>query len=209
MRIKICGITSTEHGLAAARLGADFLGFVFVPGTPRYLEPQQGKRIIEEIKAELGEHRPRFVGLFVNAPGKTVERIADTCGLDYVQLCGDESPEYCRRLKLPVFRTLRPRNVFDLACFDDFAAVATRLVLDSFKHGAYGGTGVKADWRLAALAAARYPLMLAGGLTPENVTAAIRTVRPWGVDVSSGVETNGVKDVNKIARFIEAVRTKQ
>lgn len=205
--MKICGITQVEHGLWAATAGADYLGFVFVPGTRRYLQPAAARQIIRELRRRLGQGRlPGIVGLFVNEEPAFINDVAEVCGLDLVQLHGDEPPDLIPQLMRPAIKALRPRTAADLAIVDDFVAAGARIMIDTYQPGHWGGTGVAGDWDLAARAAQRYPIILAGGLTPENVAEAIRLVRPWGVDVSSGVEVGGRKDPTKIRRFVEAVR---
>ena len=156
--------------------------------------------------------RPLLVGVFVNQPVEEVRRIAVACGLDYVQLHGDESPDYCRSLGLPfikAFRVAAKDGEEDIARrMEAYLAVYPEAIflLDAHVEGIYGGTGRSWDWGRAARLALRHPVLAAGGLTPENVAGAVQAIYPWGVDVSSGVETDGMKDVAKIKAFIEAVR---
>lgn len=200
-RVKICGIRSEEQALAAARAGADFLGLVFAD-SPRRVSPARAKKIVAALKNSyvLAE----AVGVFVNSPAAMVNRIAGTCGLDRVQLSGDEDMDYCRAIERPVIKAVRPGTLADEKPLFEWKDVI--ILLDTAVPGHYGGTGKTFNWQLAVPIALKYPVILAGGLTPENVAGAVRAVRPWGVDVSSGVETNGVKDMVKIEKFIKAVR---
>ena len=204
IKIKICGITNAEDASAAAEAGADALGFVCYRKSPRYVEPEIIRRIVASL--------PPFVlpvGVFVNEEIKTVRDLMDSCGLTHAQLHGDESASYCEALGRSVFRGLRLRDrgtLLHLAEYRGRAGVRG-FVVDAFSDGAYGGTGKAADWSLAAEAARAAPILLAGGLTPENVGEAIRTVCPYGVDVSSGVEISpGRKDHDKVRAFIQAAR---
>jgi phosphoribosylanthranilate isomerase len=200
-RVKICGIRSEEQALAAARAGADFIGLVFAD-SPRRVSPARAKKIVAALKN--GHAHVEAVGVFVNTPAYEVNRIAETCRLDRVQLSGDEDADYCRTIDRPIIKAVRPGALAsDKPLFEWKDAV---ILLDTAVPEHYGGTGLTFDWSLAVPIARKYPVILAGGLTPENVAGAIRTVRPWGVDVSSGVETNGVKDMTKIEKFIQAVR---
>jgi indole-3-glycerol phosphate synthase/phosphoribosylanthranilate isomerase/anthranilate synthase/indole-3-glycerol phosphate synthase/phosphoribosylanthranilate isomerase len=156
---------------------------------------------------ETGAHKaPLAVGVFVNEAPETIAEYAECAGLNVVQLSGDESPDDCARVAsftgLPVLKALRLRSARDLILLDDYALAGATLLLDTPKDGAFGGTGETGDWALAREAARHWPTILSGGLTPENVAAAIAAVRPRGVDVSSGVETNKAKDLDKITRFI-------
>lgn len=199
-RVKICGLREAAHAIAAAEAGADYLGFVFAP-TRRYITPEAVAEIRRSLPADV-----QAVGLFVNAEATAIRSIAQFCRLDFVQLCGDESPEFCRALGVPVIKSLRvrgPEIAHDVA---RYAEVAAWCVLDGYQPNAYGGTGTGFDWTLAAKLTDRYRIMLAGGLDPANVGIAVATARPWGVDVSSGVETDGRKDIAKISAFVWAAR---
>jgi phosphoribosylanthranilate isomerase len=198
--VKICGLREVEHAQAAVAAGADLVGFVFA-ATRRYVSPE----IVAGITARLPPTVQK-VGLFVNAPADEVRRVVRDCGLDYAQLCGEETPEYCRDLGVPVIRSLRVRGPEVADEVERFASVVAWCQLDGFQPNAYGGTGTRFDWRLATEIAARQTIVLAGGLTPENVAEAITVVRPRGVDVSSGVETDGRKDSAKITAFVRTAR---
>jgi phosphoribosylanthranilate isomerase len=211
---KICGLRSVEHALAAAEAGASFLGFVFVPGVRRQLTPEQAQAIIEEYRSIRGPDGPRLVGLFANQPLKEVNQTIKTCGLDFAQLCGDEPPDYWDTVDAWVIKQIRVRDdglrqkaaAEVLYQVDEVVSRMHLPLLDRYEPGALGGTGRSFDWSIAADVTRRYDVLLAGGLTPDNVGEAITTASPWGVDVSSGVETDGVKDSSKISAFAEAVR---
>jgi phosphoribosylanthranilate isomerase len=209
MKVKICGITTLDDALAALDAGADLLGFNFYPKSPRVIGPEACAAITAELRRR--NCAASLVGVFVNASQNQVAETLRTCGLDLAQLSGDEPPEWVRALGSQAFKALRPVNAAELALA--LAALPHRpqppaLLLDANRPGAYGGTGQTADWSLASDLALQVPLLLAGGLTPENVARAIRQVRPWGVDVASGVETApGRKDPAKMAAFVQAARS--
>jgi phosphoribosylanthranilate isomerase len=199
-KVKICGLRDLANAQIAADAGADFVGFNFAP-VRRYVSPDTAREIVRELPASVQK-----VGLFVNEDPATIRAIVRGCGLDYAQLCGDESPEFCRDLGVPAVKSLRvqgPEIAAEVARYADHVAWC---ILDGYRPNAYGGTGTTFDWSLARELAGQFPIMVAGGLTPENVAAAIELVAPWGVDVSSGVETDGVKDPVKIVAFLEAAR---
>ncbi len=203
-KIKICGITNHEDAETAVHEGADALGFVLYSQSPRYVEPALAKRIIGKL--------PPFVlpvGVFVNQDLDTVRRLFDDCGLALAQLHGDESPAFCESLHRPVLRAIRLRDRRSFLALAEFKGrTGVRgFVVDAFSETAYGGTGHTTDWSLAGEVAKAVPMLLAGGLTPENVQEAIQQVQPYGVDVSSGVEQSpGRKDPAKIRAFIKSVR---
>ena len=213
-RIKICGIREAGDALAACQAGADFVGLVFVPGRRRRLDEGTALSIVSILREKM-DTAPKLVGLFADQPLEDVHHIVRTCGLDMVQLCGSESLEYCGQVEVPVIKVLHVSNSLAV---EEAVAVLSRetgslqelghlITLDRKVEGLEGGTGRSFDWDIAkALARSGFPFLLAGGLTPENVAMAVRTVNPWGVDVSSGVETAGVKDVQKISAFIATVR---
>lgn len=210
MLVKICGVRTAEHALAAATAGADMLGFVFAPSR-RQISPAEAALIARALRSAAGP-LPRLVGLFVNAEPAMVNAVAAELGLDYVQLSGDEPVAVVEQVVPPIIKSLRlDGSAWEAAWVERAAsrdAPAGRVLLlpDAHVPGSYGGTGIVADWGRAAALAARAPLILAGGLTPTNVAAAIAAVGPLGVDVSSGVETDGVKDLKKIEAFIGAAR---
>ncbi len=193
--VKICGITRLEDGLAAARLGADWLGFNFWPGSKRYVAPAAAAEIIRALPAGVVP-----VGVFVDP---TAEELADAVrasGVRIAQLHGDESPAFCAAAPVPVVKGIRVADEHSLAALASYEVHA--FLLDS-ASGGYGGSGLAFDWRLAAVAAQTVPVWLAGGLRPETVGEAVRRVRPRGVDVASGVESSpGVKDAAKMEAFI-------
>jgi len=210
-RVKICGIKEEAHALVAAEAGADFIGLVFAP-SPRQVTLAQAERIARVVK----ESYPatEVVGLFVNAPATEVNTIADICHLDWVQLSGDEPWEYCLEIAKPLIKVVhvseqqKPEEISETLAYG--ASILKRrkhlYLIDSFTQGKYGGTGKTFNWELARQAASQFPVIIAGGLTPENVAQAIKQVAPWGVDVSSGVEADGIKHPARIKAFIQAVR---
>jgi phosphoribosylanthranilate isomerase len=210
-RVKVCGIKNEEHALAAAEAGADFIGLVFAR-SHRQVSPAHAREIVTALKSH--NAAAAVVGIFVNTPVGTVSRIADTCQLDWVQLSGDEPWEYCRGLSRPVIKVVRLNAGDRPESFGETLAYGAQVLkgqrhiflLDAAAPDSYGGSGTAFDWGLAVPIAQQFPVMVAGGLTPQNVAEAIRTIRPWGVDVSSGVETGQVKDMKKIKKFMRAVR---
>ncbi len=201
-RVKVCGITNLEDALAALDAGADMLGFNFYRRSPRYVAPAQAREVVGRMP-----ERVTCVGVFVNeAAPEDVERIAREAGLNTVQLHGDETPDYCRSLRgLDTVKALRVGRDFDVESVNAYGTGA--VLLDAYVAGERGGTGHTFDWSLAALARARVArLFLAGGLTPDNVAAAVAAVRPYAVDVCSGVETApGRKSPELMRRFVRAV----
>lgn len=201
-QIKICGIKTLPDALAAIEAGADYLGFNFYPGSVRFIE----KAACVEITSVLKREHPhiKLVGVFVNASVEEIKDILQTCHLDLAQLHGDEPPETLSALNGKAFKAFRgiPESV------DGFArSEPPAFLLDSSVKGVYGGSGVTADWTAAAELAKKYPLLLAGGLTPENVAEAVCRVQPWGVDAASGVESApGKKDAEKMIQFVREVR---
>ena len=204
IKVKVCGITNAADALAAVEAGADALGFIFYEKSPRYVVPAVAANIIAELPPLVTP-----VGVFVNEGLATVRSIMDTCGLAMAQLHGDENVSYCRELARPAMKALRLRDRGSLLALAEYQGRGgvRGFVLDAFSELSYGGTGQITDWGLAADVAKSTPILLAGGLTPGNVTEAIRTVRPYGVDVSSGVESApGKKDRAKMRAFVDAVR---
>ena len=211
---KICGLRTLDHALAAADTGASFLGFVFVPGVRRQIEEARAAEIIQEVKKRTGADGPRIVGLFANQPMSEVNRIVGKCDLDFAQLCGDESPDYCDSIDAWVIKMLKvaddgPKQklvAYLRKHIEEIVSGMHMCLLDKYTAGALGGTGKSFDWNIAAEIAKHYRIILAGGLNPKNVQEAISTARPWVVDVSTGVETDGVKDIDKIMAFGKSVR---
>lgn len=200
-RVKICGIKDPAHARVAADAGADAIGLVFHPDSPRYVDVAQAAAIASSL--------PPFVsavGLFVNAPETEIRAVLERVPLDLLQFHGDESPEFCARFGRPFVRAVRVEEGTDLLEYARRFSRARALLLDAYVPGVAGGTGRTFDWR-GIPREFPMPLLLSGGLTSENVGRAIREVRPWAVDVSSGVEkTRGVKDPQKIVEFIRSVR---
>jgi phosphoribosylanthranilate isomerase len=199
--IKICGITNIEDALASASVGADALGFVFHPPSPRYVTPGKAREIIAGLPSSICT-----VGVFVNLSAAEVLQIAELCGLDFIQFHGAETQDYCRR-----FPRERVIKALSFRSEEDFAAMAgypvRAFLVDAHDPVRFGGTGKTCDWNLARKAAARHPLVLAGGLGTENILAALEAVHPLAVDISSGVETvPGKKDHEKIRSVIASVQ---
>jgi len=211
-RVKICGIKNVAHALAAAEAGADFIGLVFAP-SPRQVTPVQAEKISATVKQS--GNTTEVVGVFVNTPASEVNKIADSCQLDWVQLSGDESWEYCSKINRPLIKAFRvslqqsPQEICDILAGGTKILTNQKHVylLDSSIKGKYGGTGMTFNWNLARQVAEQFPVIIAGGLTPENVGKLVKLAKPWGIDVSTGVETGGVKSVEKIRAFIRAVRS--
>ncbi len=205
MIVKICGIKTLEDALAALAAGADMLGFNFYPGSPRYLEPGDCARIVSALQA--AGKKVTGVGVFVNETPERVRQVLETCALDLAQFSGDEPPASLAALHGRAFKAIRPSSNAEAEDWLRSCArrAAPALLVDAYVKGAFGGTGETGDWAVARRLAAQAPVLLAGGLTPQNVSAAIRAVRPWGVDVASGVESGpGVKDFARMAAFIAA-----
>ncbi|MFN8380910.1 MAG: phosphoribosylanthranilate isomerase [Anaerolineales bacterium] len=201
-KIKICGIKTVKDALAAMEAGADLIGFNFYPKSPRYIDVG----ICRDIMSVMRKYgHVTYVGVFVNASVEEVQATIETCGLSFAQLHGDETPEMLNALNGKAFKAFRgiPSDITGYERND-----APALLVDAAVKGVYGGSGVIADWSAAAELAKKYPLLLAGGLTPENVADAVRQVKPWGVDVASGVESEpGKKDASKMKAFVRAVQS--
>src|SRR5579859_184338 len=202
-QVKICGLRAPEHAGAALDAGADMLGLIFYEPSHRYISPEDAQKLVATMQQE--HTTADFVGVFVNCAADFINDISEQVGLQYVQLHGNEPPEFCRSIQRPVIKALNLHNQSDIQRVRAYHETCWRILLDT-PTSQWGGTGQTHDWTLARTVAQEMPILLAGGLTPENVSAAIRQVYPWGVDVSSGVETNQVKDVEKIRTFIENVR---
>ncbi len=197
--IKICGITSIEDAGKAASLGVDALGFIFAP-SPRRVGPDAAQGIIKVLPRTLLK-----VGVFVNEDREEVQRLAEYCGINALQFHGEEMPGYCRNFFRPVFKALRIKDLEDLEDMEDYRDIS--ILLDTYSPVHAGGTGLPFPREIALEAKKRRNFILSGGLTPGNVGEAIQTVRPWGVDVCSGVEAiPGKKDALKMAEFVKEVR---
>ncbi len=220
IRTKICGIQRTEDAIIAAEAGADFFGLVFVPERRRRLEVSMAAEIVDGLRT-LVPDPPRAVGLFAGQPLVEVVETIKACGLDLVQLCGQESPDYCRAVSTDagaeVIKVMHVSASETVGGTDENGGLEGRLrpyqlagchvTLDRLVEGLQGGTGQSFDWQVAAqLSRKGHDFLLAGGLTPDNVAEAVAQVQPWGVDVSTGVETEGMKDPEKIRAFISNAR---
>ena len=200
--VKICGIKTLKDALATLEAGADYLGFNFYSKSVRFIEKSACAEITSVLKRE--HSQIKLVGVFVNSSTEEIKDILQTCHLDLAQLHGDETPETFAQLAPHAFRAFRGIPESNVG-YERSEAPA--MLIDAAVKGVYGGSGVTADWAAAAELAKKYPLLLAGGLTPENVADAVRQVRPWGVDVASGVESApGEKDAGKMSAFVNAVR---
>ncbi len=214
IRVKICGIGTPDDACVAAQAGADFVGMVFVPERHRRITPDEAREIVAAVRSHPEPH-PRMVGLFADQPLAEVNDVVGHCALDAVQLCGSENVEYASEVNCEVIKVVHvlasyrvPDDVPQLAeQVEEFAEAGCLVTLDRFVEGIQGGTGQSFNIDVAASLSRRGgSFLLAGGLTPTNVGRVISVVRPWGVDVSSGVETLGKKDRRKIQRFIENAR---
>jgi phosphoribosylanthranilate isomerase len=200
-RIKVCGITRVEDARIAVALGADAIGLVFYPPSPRNVSAEAASAIIDAVPPFV-----TIVGLFVDPLQVQVESVLRQCALGLLQFHGDEPPEFCAGFGLPYLKAARVRVGSDLVQYLAPYYAARGWLLDAYHDRLYGGTGETFDWKLIPRDLAR-PVILSGGLTPDNVGAAVRQIRPWAVDVSSGVESaKGVKDAAKIAAFIAGVK---
>jgi phosphoribosylanthranilate isomerase len=201
-RVKICGITQLADAWLAVEAGADALGFVFYEPSPRFISPEHATELIRQLPPLITK-----IGVFVNAPGEFIRQVASACGLDALQLHGDETPHFCQTLGLwNVIKAFRVDSEKSLTIMSQYPTAA--WLLDSYVADQPGGTGACFDWELARRAKEwKRPIVLAGGLTCENVSEAVRTAQPYAVDVASGVESSpGKKDPEKVRRFIAAVR---
>ncbi len=217
VKVKICGITRFEDALAAAEAGADLLGFNFFKKSPRYISPDDAATICDSLRAQIGSDCPILVGVFVNEVVGVISAITRKAGLNCAQLHGDESEAMLKELYGIGFKAIRPMNMAqaldDVNYFKPQFPTDERwpsLLVDAYHPSLYGGTGEQASREVALAVKAQVPrLMLAGGLTPENVAGRIQAIQPWGVDTASGVENEGqagIKDSTKVKAFIDAVR---
>ncbi len=206
MKIKICGITNLEDARFAAGALADYLGFIFYEKSPRYVTPGEAGAIINWIEG------PKKVGVFVNQPLDDVNRIAKETGLDYIQLHGDETPEYCELVEKPIIKVIHieEESVAYLLKHqvEQYAEVADYLLFDTKIDGLWGGTGTSFNWDILEEIGMETPFFLSGGLNAENIREAVETVRPFAVDVSSSLEAKpGRKDFSKIEAFMDEIKT--
>lgn len=205
--VKICGLRTPQDALVASEAGADMIGLMFAPSR-RQVDVDTAREIVDALRASHTGHDVAVVGVFVDEQLATIATIAAATGLDWIQMSGHEAAESAEDMPLPVIKALRfDGDPSEAAWLTEPAGCdAPPLLVDAHVAGSYGGAGVLGDWSRAAELAARRPVLLAGGLTADNVAAAIATVKPWGVDVSSGVETAGNKDHAKITAFIQAAK---
>jgi phosphoribosylanthranilate isomerase len=196
VKVKICGITRLEDALQAVQAGADALGFVFHNNSPRYISPEKAAAIIRELPPFV-----QAVGLFVNSEVDFVNDISDLCRLDLVQLHGDETPQYCDLVRRRVIKAFRVKDINSLDSVKNYRVAG--VLLDAYSPQAYGGTGFSFNWDFVGSVSGCGPIILAGGLNPENAREAVERVRPYALDVSSGVEASpGIKDPEKVSAFI-------
>ncbi len=218
-KVKICGLRDGESALEAARAGADFLGFVLVEGVRRQLTPFQAQEVVRNYRIRARDHRvkelrqrsAKTVGLFRNQDARWVNKIAQQVDLDCVQLCGDEDEAYMRAMWRPALRQIRVRpetSAPELGkLVDDQLSRGRFVILDRYDENKPGGTGESFDWSIAESVADREGVFLGGGLHPGNVKDAVQMLSPWGVDVSTGVESDGIKDHAKIRDFVHAAKS--
>ena len=213
-KVKIDGVQRVEDALTAVEAGADFIGLVFVHNRRRRVTVERARRVVEAVNTA-SDNPPKSVGLFADQSLEEVRATVRGSGVDMVQLCGTESMEFCDEVLVPVLKAIHvPAGLQGAETLEGLKRRMRVLgergflaILDREVAGLQGGTGLTFDWEVAAqLSEAGFQFMLAGGLTPENVSRAVREVNPWGVDVSSGVESEGVKDPEKIRRFIEETK---
>jgi indole-3-glycerol phosphate synthase / phosphoribosylanthranilate isomerase len=203
VQVKICGLRTADQLLSARNAGADLIGLMFYEQSSRYIRPEAAKELLKTF--EDGLVSPDVVGIFVNKEADYINDLADFVGLDFAQLHGDETPKACGSIRRPVIKALRLNGNTQQGLIKAYAQTTWRLLLDT-PTVKWGGSGETHDWELARSIARQTPLFLAGGLTSENIEEAVQQVHPWGVDVSSGVETNGQKDIHKIRSFVEHAR---
>lgn len=201
--IKICGITNAEDALHAVESGADLIGFIFWDKSKRYVSEGKVKSIVDSLGDAV-----KTVGVFVDEDIKELNKLVIGTGIDYVQLHGSETVEYVSQVEAEVIKAVRVKDKADIEKALKFKDVADYILLDTFVEGEQGGTGKTFDWNLVSELTEDIPLILSGGLNPDNVRGAIEAVKPYGVDVSSGVEKSpGIKDFEKITNFVHAVRS--
>lgn len=200
VRVKVCGITNSDDAFRAVDLGADALGFIFYKGSKRYIDPRDAHRIISSLPPFVSS-----VGVFVNQGADEIKEAVETSGVDTVQLHGDETPEFCALLPYKLIKAVRVKDTVNTEEVELYPVLA--ILFDKHTDEMYGGTGTSFDWGVLRGIVISKKVILSGGLTPENVSRAIETVRPYGVDVSTGVEDSpGKKNHIKMRKFIEAVK---
>jgi len=201
IKVKICGMTQLKDALFAVEQGVDAVGFIFYKKSPRAVMMKTVREIITKLPPLVDT-----VGVFVNESAERLNKIADYCGLDLVQLHGEESPAFCRKIHRRVIKAFRVKDVQSIKQLEKFPV--SGFLLDTFSDDLHGGTGKSFDWNLALPAKKMGPVVLAGGLTPRNILQAVRQVRPYGVDVCSGVEKSpGIKDLEKVRAFLKNIRS--
>ena len=201
IKVKICGMTQLKDALFAVEQGVDAVGFIFYKKSPRAVTMKTVREIITKLPPLVDT-----VGVFVNESAERVNKIADYCGLDLVQLHGEESPAFCRKIHRRVIKAFRVKDLQSIKQLEKFPV--SGFLLDTFSDDLHGGTGKTFDWNLALSAKKMGPVILAGGLTPRNILQAVRQVRPYGVDVCSGVEKSpGIKDLEKVRAFLKNIRS--
>ena len=201
IKVKICGMTQLKDALFAVEQGVDAVGFIFYKKSPRAVTMKTVRGIIKKLPPLVDT-----VGVFVNESAERLNKIADYCGLDLVQLHGEESPAFCRKIHRRVIKAFRVKDLQSIKQLEKFPV--SGFLLDTFSDDLHGGTGKTFDWNLALPAKKMGPVILAGGLTPRNILQAVRQVRPYGVDVCSGVEKSpGIKDLEKVRAFLKNIRS--
>lgn len=215
--IKICGVQDAKHAISAAEEGADSVGLNFVPSSKRELTIKRAEILLGQFRryAPMSHRIPEVVGLFADQPYEEINQITETLKLDAVQLCGSEGMSYCSRISVPIYKSIPidltlPRSVILpklMIVLQRHSLAGHKLILDTKIGESYGGTGMSFDWDLAASLSPSFDFSIAGGLTPGNVSKAVRSIHPWGVDVSSGVENASGKDNQLIREFIRTVRS--
>ena len=201
IKVKICGMTQLKDALFAVEQGVDAVGFIFYKKSPRAVTMKTVREIIKKLPPLV-----ETVGVFVNESAERVNKTADYCGLDLVQLHGEESPAFCRKIHRRVIKAFRVKDLQSIKQLEKFPV--SGFLLDTFSDDLHGGTGKTFDWNLALPAKKIGPVILAGGLTPRNIRQAVRRVRPYGVDVCSGVEkSSGIKDLEKVRAFLKNIRS--
>ncbi|MDP2279270.1 MAG: phosphoribosylanthranilate isomerase [Nitrospirota bacterium] len=203
VKVKVCGITNLDDAMAAADFGADALGFVFFKNSPRYLSPANAKKIIKKLPPFIST-----VGVFVNEDKNTIKKTVSQAGIDVIQLHGEEPPAACRLSEHLVIKAIRVKSIDNLEIISKYKDKVSAFLLDTYAPEIFGGTGQVFNWDIAVEAKKFGRVILAGGLTPENIEKAVRLVHPYAVDVSSGVEAEkGKKDHLKMKLFIERAKS--